>query len=363
MNDEILYGLYSSSLFYVVVYILTFVAHFAGVSYVVGGVIYLAWRQLISRQVSNLDTGISLLIRDWMPFALSAAITLGVAPLLFVQVIYPKHFYTGNLLMGWRWMLIIPALIVGFYLLYLIKSKFFEKASRGPRMVILATTSLCFLFVGAGWSSNHALMEIETSWPHIYFDISTIDTVLPSMLIRMAIWLGGMLLTFPMLIAWQIRWTGDVLGEEMGRTVKGLLWTVRSGVVLAAIGLGVMNLPIVLKEWPHMNEWLFRRVLETSIVTGLLYWVYWESVRVLPAPASRLSLLSFVWLVGALTGGVAREINRIILIDLKYNQKWMDDAAGSGGFWTFLIFVAINVFLVRYCILLVVRRLKEPVQR
>ena len=38
-------------------------------------------------------------LRDWLPFVLSAAITAGIAPLLFVQILYQRAFYTANLLL------------------------------------------------------------------------------------------------------------------------------------------------------------------------------------------------------------------------------------------------------------------------
>lgn len=350
MNDEVLYGLSPSSLFYVAVFAITFLAHFAGVSYVVGGVLYLGWRQLISREANSLNAGISPLVRDWMPFALSVAITLGVAPLLFIQVIYPKEFYTSNLLLGWRWMLIVPALICGFYLLYLIKSKYFERSGRGMRMVILAVTAGCFAFVGASWSSNHVLMQLETSWPHIYFDISTLDTVLPFVLIRMSVWMGCMLMTFPMLMVWQIRWTRDGLGEETRRTVRGLLWCVRSGALLSGLGMGAMFLPMMRAEWRHLDEWLLRRTMESALAAGLLYWVYWETIRVVPLGLGKTRLMTGVWLLGATAAGFAREMNRMGIIDLGRQQSWMENAAGVGGFWLFLIFVGINGLLIRYCL-------------
>lgn len=360
MNAETLYGLSPSSLFYVVVYILTFLAHFAGISYVVGGILYLAFRQLFSRDTNLVDSGISLLVRDWMPFAFSAAITLGVAPLLFVQVIYPKHFYTANLLFGWRWMLIIPVLITGFYLLYLIKSKYFETVSRGPRVLILSFTTLCFLFVGAGWSANHILMQFDTSWPHIYFDISALDTVFPFMLIRMSVWIGGMLMTFPLLIAWQTRWVEKMSAEESQLMAARLRRTVRCGALLAILGLGVMHLPLFWSEWDHLNEWLFRWMLVIAMATGLLYWICWESIQMVPASLSRISIVTLVWIVGAFAAGSAREMNRMGTIDLQREQRWMEDAAVVHGYWTFLAFVLINGFLMGYCIRIVTRRLKQP---
>ena len=96
--------------FYIVVYVLTLVLHAVFMTYVLAGSIYLAWAAAFpgSTKPVRSKTPLAGLLRDWMPFALSAAITAGVAPLLFVQIIYRQEFYTSNLLLGWRWMTVVP---------------------------------------------------------------------------------------------------------------------------------------------------------------------------------------------------------------------------------------------------------------
>ena len=91
-----------------------------------------------------------------MPFMLSAAIMAGVATALIVQASYRHNFYTANLLLFHRWMAILPVLIVGFYLLYLLKSKAlgdwsFSAVDRGmPR------ASACSTFTGWSWTKPSA---------------------------------------------------------------------------------------------------------------------------------------------------------------------------------------------------------------
>jgi hypothetical protein len=229
-------------------------------------------------------------------------------------------------------------------------------------MVILASTTMCFMFVGAGWSSNHVLMELDTSWPHIYYDISTVDTVLPYMLVRMCVWTGGMLMTFPMLIVWQSRWIGVESGEETRRKSEELVRMVRSGAILALIGLGITFHPWMRSEWEQLNDWLLHRVLITSVLAGALYWAYWESVSLIGSGLSRACVMTAVWSVGAVLGGFAREINRIEVIDLEHQQEIIENAAGAGGFWLFVLSVGICGFLIRFCVRMVIRRLKDPVK-
>ena len=54
----------------------------------------------------------------FLPLSLTTAMTLGIAPLLFVQVLYGQFFYTANILMGYVWLGLLGVMIVNFYLLY-----------------------------------------------------------------------------------------------------------------------------------------------------------------------------------------------------------------------------------------------------
>ena len=122
---------------YLVLYLVTLAAHFAFMGYVLAGSGYVAVSALSQRAggASGADESIAdesivaPILRDWLPFALGTAITAGVAPLLFLQVLYKEHFYTANLLLFYRWLAVVPVLIAGFYLLYLQKS---QTAARLP---------------------------------------------------------------------------------------------------------------------------------------------------------------------------------------------------------------------------------------
>ena len=125
--------------------IVTFALHALLVGFVLAGTAY-----VVGRLVRGGDDALAAASRDWLPFALGAAITAGVAPLLFVQVLYQPRFYTANLLLFVRWLAIVPALIVGFYALYLGKSA--RAAAWAPRWraVVAAVALACFVFVA--WS-------------------------------------------------------------------------------------------------------------------------------------------------------------------------------------------------------------------
>ena len=118
------FGVPGPTLLYLMLYVLTLAVHFVFMNYVFAGTLYVAVVGVgrADAALARLHNPIALTLRDWLPFAFSGVITAGVAPLLFVQILYPEHFYTANLLLFHRWMAVVPVLIVAFYLLYLLKS-------------------------------------------------------------------------------------------------------------------------------------------------------------------------------------------------------------------------------------------------
>ena len=142
-----------------VAYLATLALHAGFVAYVVGGTAY-----ALVQAVRRADDPLAAQVRDRLPFMLGCGITAGVAPLLFLQLLYQRRFYTANLLMGPRWMAVIPALIVGFYGLYLAK----QTARPRWRTAALAVGVACFAFVAYAWSEQHELMQADAAWQQMY---------------------------------------------------------------------------------------------------------------------------------------------------------------------------------------------------
>ena len=112
---------------------------------------------------------------------LGCGITAGVAPLLFVQLLHQRRFYTANLLLGPRWMAVVPALIVGFYALYLAKTPD-KLAARA-----LGVALVCFAFVAWSWSELHELMQADPEWRAFYaagHRVFTAATIAPRLVDR-----------------------------------------------------------------------------------------------------------------------------------------------------------------------------------
>jgi len=238
------FGLPLPTAFYLSLYVLTFVLHHAVVQYVVAGSLYVSWSTLVRRR-SLSEEGlerIAELLRDWLPFALSAAITAGVAPLLFMQIVYPRHFYTANLLLSWRWMVVVPVLIVAFYLLYVIKSSILARWSWISSALVVVATSACFLFVGFCWTANHLLANDAEQWPEVYAS-NVVPLPVSAVLLRTLVWVGGSFATMATAVAWQLRVAQqDGEAESAREVVRRLALVSVAGLLVAVVaGFTVSN--------------------------------------------------------------------------------------------------------------------------
>ncbi|MCF8068876.1 MAG: hypothetical protein K9L30_09850 [Desulfobacterales bacterium] len=97
-----------------------------------------------------------------LTFIVAFTINLGVAPLLFLQVLYGNFFYTSSVLMASYWLSVIPLLIIAYYSVYISKMKF---QSPGPRWRFLMwLTTAIFLIIGFLFSSNMTMMLRPDTW-------------------------------------------------------------------------------------------------------------------------------------------------------------------------------------------------------
>jgi hypothetical protein len=132
---------------------LLFLLHILLVNLVVGGSLI----TLCSR-----TGGLAAGVRGKIPLFLPFAINLGVAPLLFMQVVYGHLFYTSSILMAVFWIAIIPLLIVAYYGVYL-HARREEQAPRFAR-ALLAMATVIFLYIAFMLVNNLSLMSQPERW-------------------------------------------------------------------------------------------------------------------------------------------------------------------------------------------------------
>ncbi|HSQ76103.1 MAG TPA: hypothetical protein VLT13_11125 [Bacteroidota bacterium] len=95
-----------------------------------------------------------------LPVSFALGINLGVAPLLFLQVIYGHLFYSSSILLGVFWIVIIPLLIIAYYAAYV-----HAKTKRTPlATAAIAVASVILLYVSFIFVNNILTMMQPETW-------------------------------------------------------------------------------------------------------------------------------------------------------------------------------------------------------
>lgn len=345
--------------FYLTLYAATLVIHVVFMNYVLAGSAFLAAFAVLRKgdATDEAEDPLAAALRDWMPFMLSAAITAGIAPLLFVQILYQVPFYTANLLLFHRWMSILPVLIGGFYLLYLLKSRLLARASFAWRIAVGCGAFACFAFTAWSWTENHLLSLSESAWPGQYVSGNIFYTH-PELLPRLLVWFTGAFPTMATIVAWQ-GWYLE--RHEAGKLRPGNRRCAR----LALGGLGFAALAAI---WYVLSLEASVRALLVAPAgrwylaiagAGLaIQSIGWFAARQMETmTANRLFVISAGVVMTIAGTSVLREIRRLAAIDVTRLYDLHADAAKVGGLAVFLVFAALNVALIAWCLIIVRRGL------
>ena len=137
----------------------TFLLHLLCMNTMVGMGIIALIRSLFNR---SKDMEYNREISKKLPYTIAFTVNMGVAPLLFIQVLYGQFIYTSSLLMAVYWLSITGILIIAYYSAYLHQYTF-EDA--GPaRVAFMAVTVIILLFIGFLFSNNMTLMLSPGKW-------------------------------------------------------------------------------------------------------------------------------------------------------------------------------------------------------
>jgi len=108
-------------------------------------------------------------IAKTLPISLAFTINLGVAPLLFVQVLYGQFLYTSSILMGVFWLSIVGMLILSYYAVYIYTLNN-DKLGLGRLTISLAV--LLLLGIGFLFCNNLSIMQMPEIWVNYFNDRS-----------------------------------------------------------------------------------------------------------------------------------------------------------------------------------------------
>jgi hypothetical protein len=329
-------GLSAPTTLYMVLYIATLIVHVAFMNYTLAGAVVLGVETAQGRARQPLATT----LRDWLTVALSMAITAGVAPLLFVQLLYREGFYTANLLLGPRWMAVIPALIIGFYLLYLGKTERVG-ARKGWAVFVSLAAVACFVFVGYSFTENHLLSIAPSDWAGFYGS-GKLAYIVPAAAPRYAMFFLGAFPTLAIGLGWQLLGRGTTHRSVAHLGIGGLI---ASAVML---GLWIETLPEAASSavlGPAGGPWL-----GVATLGGLTQFGAWAFALRRGLSRGPLVVGTFGLAATLLGMSCVREVVRLSAVDIGALAEQHAYSAQSGGLLLFVLFLAINGALIVWAI-------------
>ena len=343
---------------YLVLYVGLWMLHVVFMGYVLAGTGFLTWATLFpgSQTMPRIRQPLAIMLRDWMPFVLSAAITAGIGPLLLVQVSYPIRFYTANLLLFTEWMGMLPALMLGFYLLYVFKSTRVSAWHWSVRGLVTLTMWGCFLFTGYSWTANHVLSLHEDAWPQVYA-VGTLPVSQFWLLLRFFAWCGLAVSPLSVIAGWQMRYYGNQLDKNETEkqvqfqqdwqrlrclAVGGLLLFVVCGSLYGIVSEA--NLRSITFSWLAGPYGLL-----ALVGVGWQAWIWWKT-KEQPLAVRSLVELSAGGLLMLLGAAVVREAWRLQHVDLDDLHQRLASLTSIGGWVVFLLFLIVNTLAIAWII-------------
>ncbi len=148
-----------------VLLITTFTAHILLMNIMLGSAI-IAFISGINRQSDGSLIYLQKEISQKNTFIIAFTINFGVAPLLFLQVLYGNFFYTSSILMAVYWLSVIFLLITAYYAAYIYKFNF-ESLARA-RKYAAGLSALLLLITAFLYTNNMTLMLIPGSWTRYF---------------------------------------------------------------------------------------------------------------------------------------------------------------------------------------------------
>ena len=237
------------------------------------------------------------LISQKLPFTIAFTINFGVAPLLFLQVLYGQFVYTSSVLMAVFWLSIVFLLILAYYAAYIYNLQF----SRLPGLhtLLCGLIALFLLVIAFFFTNNMSLMVNPGSWVR-YFehpqgmllnfgDITLIPRFLHTVLASMAI--GG--LALGLYYDWKLR-HGDLAAAA--HIPSAMRWFSLATIINFGIGTWYFgSLPTAIRTVTGLTGAFLLVFLLTGIAAAILSLIYGLQHRVRHAAGAVLtSIISMV---------------------------------------------------------------------
>lgn len=144
--------------------LLTFYLHLVPMNLALGGALLATVARLRGRRDPH-ALALAMAAAAALPSVFAATITLGVAPLLFLQVLHGRVFFGSAVLMAWPWLSVVGLLLAAYYGAYRLAHLARTAPARGLGLAALVAALL--LAIAFLYSSNMSLMLRAGDFPAV----------------------------------------------------------------------------------------------------------------------------------------------------------------------------------------------------
>jgi hypothetical protein len=311
---------------------ITFLLHLVAMNVMVGTTVI----ALVSH-LTGPDRQPGRLVASNLPYTIAFAVNFGVAPLLFVQVLYGHLLYTSSILMATCWLSVIGLLLAGYYAAYVYKYQF--DVLRDGRALLTALIAGVLLVVGFFFVNNMTLMLHPESWSR-YFDhpqgmlLNTGDpTLLPRYLHFMvsAMAIGGLAIAV-------YAHTRPQIADRQQLADTGCRWYAHGTTVNIALGLWFYaSLPsgLIPATWLGL---LFKVLLLVALTVAILSVVLAQTNRPMPALHGALTTIFIMTIL--------RELLRTFYLSPWFSPNTLERTNEWLPLLLFLLFFVTGLYLI-----------------
>jgi MFS family permease len=309
-------------------HIVTLTLHFAAMNFMVGGVIVILFGRLNDRWN---DPTVRKFIKLF-PSAMAATITFGVAPLLFVQLVYGGQVYSASIVSGWFWLMIVAVAIVCYYFLY--GAAFASEGAHTRLKIYLSIALAGFIYISFVYSSVFSLAERPDLYMALYAGNQAGTVINPEIGSYIFRWLH-MLLGAVTVGAFFVGWLGKE-NEQAYNAGKGFyLWGMVAAMLLGLFYLFSFGEHIVKFMRTPAVYWLLVSIV---LSPGSLHFFFKK--RFLPS-----GLMLLVSLVGMV---IIRHYVRLMFLADHFSPSSLPVRPQWSIFILFLLCFAVAVWLIGY---------------
>ncbi len=145
-----------------VLHTVTLTLHLLAMNFMLGGIIILLFGKFNDRWNHPVVQKFIKLF----PNIMAATVTIGVAPLLFAQLVFAKPVYAASIVSGWFWLMIFVVAMIVYYLLY--ASSFATNTGNKRVNIYLSVALIGLLYISFVYSSVFSMAERRELYASLY---------------------------------------------------------------------------------------------------------------------------------------------------------------------------------------------------